>query len=91
MPTTATSRGTSRPAARSALQRAEREQVVGAEDRVGPCARSSSRSAASRPGVDREVVGDLDERVVALEAAGAQPVEVAEPARRARRRALRAR
>ena len=42
--------GTSRPAVAQRGERADREQVVGAEDRVRLRARASRRSAARRPG-----------------------------------------
>ena len=68
-------------------ERADRQQVVGAEDRVGPRAREQAlgRTAA---GLDHEVGGDLDQRVVARERARAEAVEIAEAPRGARRRVL---
>ena len=91
MPTSATSRGTSRPAvaqrarARRAASRSLAQKIASGRD-----AREQPLDRAARPALDREVVGDLDQRVVALEPARAKPVEVAEPARRPGRRPLRA-
>ena len=70
-------------------EHADREEVVGPEDRVGPRA-VEERLRRPPPRLGHEVRGDLDQRVVALEAAGAEAVEVPEPAGRARHRVLRA-
>ena len=83
IPTSATSSGTSSPAVAQRGENADREQVVGAEDRVGlhPLEQELGRATTR---LDHEVARDLDQLLVARQPARAQPVEIAAPARRAR-------
>ena len=70
-------------------ERARRDQVVGAEDRVGPRAPREQALGGTAAGLDHEVVGHDAQLLVALEPARAEAVEIAEAPRGARHGVLR--
>ena len=79
IPTSATSPGHVEPRAVQRGERADREQVVGAQDRVR-AGLGKQPLGCEAAGLDHEVVGRLEQRLVALEPGTAQAVDIAQQA-----------